>query len=352
LNESKATRYQRLRRRAQVVSLAAAAGLLVCVAVTPAAEWLAGWAVSAAATWPASLQPAVSLTLFVGVLALAAELVALPASIFIATRVTPVAQVRDALMGAVIALAVAAVIRTCMWVSGDWWWALSSVALAGVTLVLARLLGAGLRASGETRPLAKDGLVSRLDALSRQACGHPVDVREWMLEPGSGSVALVTGVGRHGHVLLGTDMIRDWQDDEIAVVVAHELSHHAHRDLARKVALDALLWGLCLGIADLVVNSTALAALPMLAVVAGAVWIGVRPVRLAQSRAHERRADRFALALTGDAGAFGRALRRLGEQHLAEERPSRLTRWWFHRHPTVQERLDAARGGALSARQQ
>ncbi len=352
MNESKATRYQRLRRRAQVVSLAAAAGLLVCVALTPAAAWLADWAVSAAAQWPAPLQPALSLMLFVGVLALAAELVALPASLFIATRVTPAAQVRDALMGAVIALAVAAVIRTCMWVSGVWWWALSSVALAGVTLVLARLLGAGLRASGETRPLVKDALVSRLDALSRQACGHSVDVREWMLEPGSGSVALVTGVGRHGHVLLGTDMIRDWQDDEIAVVVAHELSHHAHHDLARKVALDGMLWALCLGIADLVVNSTALAALPMLAVVAGAVWIGVRPVRLAQSRAHERRADRFALALTGDAEAFGRALRRLGEQHLAEERPSRLTRWWFHRHPTVQERLDAARVGALSARQQ
>jgi len=34
-----------------------------------------------------------------------------------------------------------------------------------------------------------------------------------------------------------------------------------------------------------------------------------------------------------------RALRRLGEAHLAEERPSRFARWFFHRHPTIEERL-------------
>jgi STE24 endopeptidase len=82
-----------------------------------------------------------------------------------------------------------------------------------------------------------------------------------------------------------------------------------------------------------------LRALPLLAVVAGAMWGLLRPIRLAQSRAHERRADRFALELTGDSEAFARAVRRLGEAHLAEERPSRLTRWFFHRHPTIEERL-------------
>ncbi len=57
------------------------------------------------------------------------------------------------------------------------------------------------------------------------------------------------------------------------------------------------------------------------------------------SRWQERRADAFALELTGGAAEFRAALRRLAARHLVEERPSRLTRWLYHRHPTVAERL-------------
>ena len=85
-----------------------------------------------------------------------------------------------------------------------------------------------------------------------------------------------------------------------------------------------------------------LAALPLIALAAGVVWLALTPVRHAQSRRHERAADRFALTLTGADDAFGAAIRRLGSHHLAEERPSLLTRWLYHRHPSVEERLAAA----------
>jgi hypothetical protein len=49
------------------------------------------------------------------------------------------------------------------------------------------------------------------------------------------------------------------------------------------------------------------------------------------------------LALTGSAETFDTAIRRLGASHLAEERPGRWTRWLFHRHPSVAERLEYAR---------
>jgi STE24 endopeptidase len=197
-------------------------------------------------------------------------------------------------------------------------------------------------------------MIAPLTDLAERACGRPVAVREWTPSSGMGAAAVVTGVGWVGKVLLSAEMVRDWAEDEIAVVVAHELSHHAHHDLARKIGMDAALWCVTLGLADRVVSLwgpavhvqsvTDLAALPLLALVAGAIWCLLRPLRLAQSRAHERRADQFALALTGNPEAFARALRRLGEAHLAEERPSRLTRWFFHRHPTIEERL------AVSAR--
>lgn len=369
MNESKATRYQRLRRRSQVISLAAGAGLLVLIAATRLGDQLAHIATHLSLALPTTLQPAVALTLFVGALVLAAELVALPVSIYPASRASRLgkradvglgpllaAQGRDALTGAVVALVAAGLLRVSMWAAGPWWWVLASGLLACSTLAALGLLGLGLSWAGETRALTRPSLVQPLMALAERACGYPVEVREWTPSSGAGATAVVTGVGRAGQVLLSTDMVRDWADDEIAVVVAHELSHHAHHDLARKVAVDSGLWCVALGVADRVVaiwgtalglaGVSDLAALPLLALTAGATWCLVRPLRLAQSRAHERRADGFALSLTGNREAFARALKRLGEAHLAEERPSRLTRWFFHRHPTIEERLARSVAGA------
>jgi Zn-dependent protease with chaperone function len=63
----------------------------------------------------------------------------------------------------------------------------------------------------------------------------------------------------------------------------------------------------------------------------------------AVSRLNERRADRFALALTAGHDAFISAMRRLGSQNLIEEKPSRGTVWFFHTHPPVEDRIAAAR---------
>ncbi len=373
MNESKATRYQRLRRRAQLISAATGAALLLLVALTPGAQWLARVAANQALAWPASLQPAIALSLFVGALVLAAEAVAFPVSLYAATRgrrrssqtrvdvrSVMASQARDAVVGAVVVIGVVAVLRVAMGAAGGWWWAVASALLAGASLVAMRLIGRGLTATGQTLALARPALSEALTALVARIGGGLVDVREWTSPDAGGARAVVTGVGGAGHVLLGRDMVRDWADDEVVVVVAHELSHHVHHDLARTVALDASLWCAALWCADRVVvlwggrvglqGVMDLAALPMLALAAGAVWGLVRPLRLAQSRAHERRADRFALEQTGNAEAFGRALRRLGEQHLAEERPSRWTRWLFHRHPPLDERL--ALGRDFSARRQ
>ena len=59
------------------------------------------------------------------------------------------------------------------------------------------------------------------------------------------------------------------------------------------------------------------------------------PLVNAVSRAHERRADRYALDMTSNADAFISAMKRLGAQNLAEERPSRIVELLFHSHPPI-----------------
>jgi STE24 endopeptidase len=60
------------------------------------------------------------------------------------------------------------------------------------------------------------------------------------------------------------------------------------------------------------------------------------------SRTFERSADRFALDLTRNPSAFISAMRRLGAQNLAEERPSRVVQWLFYSHPPMHDRIAAA----------
>jgi STE24 endopeptidase len=365
MNEPKAARYQRMTRRARVVRLAAGAGLLAVLAFTPIARELANWALASGRWAPAFLVPAAATTVFVMAIVLLWELAALPVVLYLALHVerrfgraevnaghVMLSHVRGIWIAAAAALAMSAVIALAIRVLGELWWlgagALSTIALAAAVRMLPVLVPGML----ESRPIARPSLMSGLREIARHS-GVPIsDIREWRVDEDARATAIVAGMGRTRRVFVASSILREWSDDEIAVVVAHELAHHVHQDLWRALALNAVVlsgafwvagealvrWSGALGLT----GRADLAALPLLALVAGGAWLLATPLRYAQSRAQERRADRFALALTREAAAFGAAVRRLSERHLVENQPSKLARWLFYRHPSVAERLAMA----------
>jgi len=121
-----------------------------------------------------------------------------------------------------------------------------------------------------------------------------------------------------------------WKGVATEVGLIFGASFVASRVLARAVPALGLT-----GAADV-------AGLPVLLLAALALGVAALPAMNAVSRAHERRADRFALDLTGNPAAFTSAMRRLAFQNLAEPQPSRLTRWLFSSHPPIEQRLDMA----------
>jgi Zn-dependent protease with chaperone function len=365
LNESKATRYQRLKRRAHAAGVLSGAAMLAVLALTPASRWLLAWARSLGRGLSGPALAAVTAAAFVGLAVVVWEAVALPAVLYLGLRVDRrfraaehtvegvlAAQAQSTLVALPAAFASVAVVQLAVRLAGPWWWALSAGVFAAGLAAAIRLAPLVVVLLGRARPVERATLVARLAELSRRA-GVSIDrVDEFQADASASTTALVAGVGRTRRVFISSEIVRDWSHDEIAVVVAHELAHLARHDLWRTFALDASLLGGALGLADLAVGRfgpslglggpASLAALPLIALVAGCAWVAATPLRHAQSRAHEHRADRAALALTGGAEAFGSAIRRLGAKHLAEERPSRLTRWLYHRHPSVAERLAMA----------
>jgi STE24 endopeptidase len=67
------------------------------------------------------------------------------------------------------------------------------------------------------------------------------------------------------------------------------------------------------------------------------------PLGSAVSRRWERQADRFAVELTRDPGAFERMMRRLSLANLSDLDPPRLVYLTRFSHPTPPERIAAAR---------
>ena len=310
MNEPKSSRYHRLARRAGFVSLALTAGLLLATA------WM---------------RPELPLTLYVVVLETLHEVITLPVvyyrSFLLEHRYELSSEPRTAWLrdhlkafGLVLVFAVAGahvVYRLIAW-SAEWWWLAAALAGAGVTVLLARaapvlLLPLFYRFT----PLERPELSARLLELSRRAGVPVLGVFEWGLgEKTRRANAALVGSGRTRRILLSDTLL-----------AAGFVAAQALKVLGGPIGLH--------GPADP-------AGLPVALLGAGAVMLAATPIVHALSRVNERRADAFAIALTGQNDAFVSAMRRLGSQNLAEESPSRASVLLFHSHPPIEERIAAA----------
>src|SRR2546426_7214905 len=79
--------------------------------------------------------------------------------------------------------------------------------------------------------------------------------------------------------------------------------------------------------------------MPWLALVLLVLSLAALPLGNGFSRRIERQADDFALAVTGNPGAFIAAMERLGELNLAERRPSRFKELVLYSHPALERRV-------------
>ena len=236
----------------------------------------------------------------------------------------------------------------------EWWWLVAGAGYSLVTIVLVNLAPVVLLPLFFTfKPLQKEVLCDRLQALASKAGTRVMGVYEWTLSDRTKKAnAALTGIGHTRRILLSDTLLADYSDDEIEVILAHELAHHVHRDIWTSIVFDMALtfagffaahyllrWAVPFfelrGVADP-------AGVPVLVLTASILGLCVKPLMNAVSRSHERRADSYALQMTSNPSAFITAMKRLGQQNLAEENPSPLVQAFFYTHPPIKERLSAA----------
>jgi Zn-dependent protease with chaperone function len=372
VNEDKSTRYQRLKRQASIVSLAwgiiLLGGLLwtgghialrdaADAVVPPALPWRSGAIVFAYVVFLSAVNEIVTVPLAFYSGFLLERRYNLSTETFAGWLRD---QAKSFAVGLVLAGGAAEAIYWCIRRSPDHWWVsaglLFTVVIVGLTHLAPIVL---LPLFYTVKPLTRDALRTRLLGLAERAGARVLGAYEWGLGGKTRKAnAALAGLGGTRRILVSDTMLAEYSDDEIEVVLAHEIAHHVHGDIWNGIALESVLIVAGFYLASVVLQALGgaaglrgvddVAGLPLLLLAAGAVSVVMLPAANAMSRALERRADRFALELTRNPVAFISAMRRLGAQNLAEEDPSRIVGWLFYSHPPMGDRIAAARSEGRS----
>lgn len=367
MNEDKASRYHRLKRRCALLSATVTAAFLASFLLSAASTALANSVrhIVGAAALDYSL---LAVALYVAGFAVLHEIVTFPIALyhgFLLERRYGLSSeslrrwlfdhAKAAALALTFGLVGAEIVYATVHMTAAWWWLLSSVAFVILMIVVAKVAPLiVLPLFYKFTPLTRESLRERLVALSQRAGVPVLGVYEWGLgDKTRRANAALVGTGATRRIIVSDTLLAEYSDEEIEVILAHELAHHVHRDILAGLVAEALLliaaffvaakalafWWEPLGLMGL----ADIAGLPLLVLAAGAVSLLATPCVNALSRWNERRADRFALALTEQPAAFISAMRRLAAQNLAEERPSRAVLWLFHTHPPIEQRIEAAR---------
>ena len=239
------------------------------------------------------------------------------------------------------------------------WWLIIAGASVPITVALGNLAPVLLMPLfNRFQPLRDEPLAARVRALAARGGVRISDVYEMdMSRQSEKPNAMFTGLGNTKRIVLGDTLLARFAEDEVEAVVAHELGHQVHGDIWRLIGFGAsagfgMAW-LLSRIAPRVVRRTRErtgvseiadeASLPVLALLMTAMGFVLMPVQAAFSRALERRADRFAVELTGNGGAYAKAMERLAAQALADPDPPRPVVVMLYSHPPIAERIRAAR---------
>ena len=264
--------------------------------------------------------------------------------------------VLSSLLGLVVLELVYALLRTVP----AWWWLAASAALMVVYLVLAVVVPVWIvPLFYRLTPLGDVMLRERLLGLAARVGVRAVGVFVADQSRKSRTAnAAVLGLGRTRRILL-FDTILDFEPREVESVLAHELGHLAHRDLWRGLAVQVLVTLAAFAIAGRALDAGVVwwhldspadpAGLPWLALVLSAVGLVTVPLANAYSRYMERRADDFALRVTGDPDAFVGAMERLAGLNLAERSPHPLKELLLYSHPSIDRRIARARASVVPA---
>ena len=259
--------------------------------------------------------------------------------------------VKGGTLGIVFGGIVIEVIYAVLRAAPDTWWLWATAFMLLFNVVLANLAPVLIYPIFfKFKPLEDAELVARLTKLVERAHTHVRGVFTMMLsEKTTAANAALMGLGNTRRIVLGDTLYEKYSPDEIETILAHELGHHVHHDIAWGLVVELVLTVAGFFVADVFLKWSVaqlgydgvadLAAFPLLGLALGAFGLITMPIGNMYSRWREGMADQYALQTTRNAEAFIGAMEKLANQNLAELEPEAWVEWLLYSHPSIGKRI-------------
>jgi STE24 endopeptidase len=274
----------------------------------------------------------------------------------------------DLLKGYAIAAVIGAIVLLGLFGLGrlmpQWWWTAAAGAAAALTVLFTFVFPVLVEpVFNKFTPMADGEVRSSLMTLASR---DGVPVRDVLVADASRRTtalnAYVSGLGPTRRIVVYDTLLKEAPPSEVEAVVAHELGHAKNADVFTGTFIGALgaaaavcavyLLGSWTGLlrragVESIADPRAVALLVAVSALAGLV---AAPLQSLVSRRIEARADAHALALTEDPSTVEHMEERLATTNLADVDPPRWEYIMFASHPSVVERMAAARAYARGER--
>ena len=269
-------------------------------------------------------------------------------------------QAKGLAVGAVLGLFLIEMVYWILRVTGEAWWLWLTAGMLLFSVLLSNLAPVLLMPIfNKFTPLGEDhaDLAERLMTLAEKANTKVKGVFKMdMSRRTKQANAALTGLGNTRRIILGDTLIDEFSSDEIETVLAHELGHHVHNDMAWLIGFGTLLTGLGFYLISLLMNwaigafgLTGVAdpaGLPALMILLSLYEMVIMPISNAFSRWRESKADDYALNATNKPDAYASAFTRLANQNLSEVDPEPWVVFLFYSHPPLNTRIKKAEAWA------
>lgn len=244
---------------------------------------------------------------------------------------------------------------------GDNWWLVLGIFLFFFSVVMGRLAPTLIMPLFyKFTPLENDTVKERILQLAKKAGVKINGIFAFNMSKNTKKAnAAFTGMGKSKRIILGDTLLESFDENEIETVFAHEMGHYTKKHILKLTAVSTLLtfaglfitaklYALTLGWFGFT-SVYQLSALPLLFLWLSLYSLITSPITNIMSRKFEWEADTYALEITKNREAFISAMEKLADQNLADKQPNKIIEFLFHSHPSLDKRIEFARGYNFSA---
>jgi len=234
------------------------------------------------------------------------------------------------------------------------WWIFAGFSWVLFTIILSRLAPVViLPLFYKYSPLDRDELKKRLLKLAIKSGSQVKGVfRINMSKETKKANAALVGIGKTRRIIIGDTLLNNFSDDEIEVVLAHELGHHKKLHIWKLTIFGTFITFIGLFITNIIMKQYLLffgfddisdiGAFPLLCLLLLGFSVLAMPLQNSFSRYLERRADMFALKITRMPDVFIATMTKLAKQNLSDIAPNKFIEIVMYTHPPVSKRIKMA----------